>query len=100
MVSLLLVDIEVESADVSEVLVGREGIGVLWVTVSVTVIDGVVAEVGEPLEVVSVLSVVREGGVVVVDVGMVPTVDADGVTVDEGVLPMEEIIEVVMPGVL
>lgn len=40
------------------------------------------------------------GGVVVVVVCVVPTVEADGVTVDVGVLPVEEIFEVVMPGVL
>lgn len=43
---------------------------------------------------------VGEGGVVVVDVCKVPMVEADGVTVDVGVLPREEIFEVVLPGVL
>lgn len=99
MVPLLLGDIEEESVDVSEVLVGREGVEVLWVTVSVSVRDGMVTEVGESLEVVWVLSVV-EGGAVYVDVCMVPTVEADGVTVDVGMLPMEEISEVLMSEVL
>lgn len=100
MVPLLLGDIEEESVDVSEVLVGREGVEVLWVTVSVAVRDGMVTEVGESLEVVWVLSVVVEGGAVYVDVCMVPTVEADGVTVDVGMLPMEEISEVLMSEVL
>lgn len=43
---------------------------------------------------------VGDGGVVDVDVCMVPTVEADGVTVDVGMLPMEEISEVLMSEVL
>lgn len=100
MVPLLLGDIEEESVDVSEVLVEREGVEVLWMTVSVSVRDGMVTEVGESLEAVWVLSVVVEGGIVYVDVCMVPTVEADGVTVDVGMLPMEENSEVLMSEVL
>lgn len=69
-------------------------------TVSVSVRDGMVTEVGESLEVVWVLSVVVEGGVVYGDVCMVSTVEADGVTVDVGMLPMEENSEVLMSEVL
>lgn len=46
------------------------------------------------------ICVVGDGGVVDVDVCMVPTVEADGITVDVGVLPVEEIFEVVMAGEL
>lgn len=53
MVPILLVG--VEPADVTELLVGLEGAGVLWVPVSVGVIVAVVAEVVVPLDVVSVL---------------------------------------------
>lgn len=95
-----LVDMEEESADVTEVLVGRLGVGVLWVVVSVAVIEGVVAEVERPSEVVSVMWVMGADGVAVVDVCTVPDVEAVGVTVDVGVLPVEELFEVVTPGVL
>lgn len=53
MVPILLVG--VEPADVMELLVGWEGVGVLWVPVSVGVIVAVVAEVVVPMDVVSVL---------------------------------------------
>lgn len=47
----MLVGVAEESADVTEVLVGREGGGVLWVTVNVAVMEGDVAEVVGPLAV-------------------------------------------------
>lgn len=97
MVPPVLVDVEEESADV---LVGREGVGVLWVTVKVAVMEGDVAEVVGLLAVGWVYSVLREDGVAVVDVCQVPEVEADGVIVDVGVLPVEELSEVVMPVVL
>lgn len=53
MVPVLLVG--VEPADVPELLVGWEGVGVLWVSLSVGVIVAVVAEVVVPLDVVCVL---------------------------------------------
>lgn len=51
MVPPVLVGVEEESADVTKVLVGREGVGVLWVTVNVAVMEGDVAEVVGPLAV-------------------------------------------------
>lgn len=96
----MLVDVEEASADVTEVLVGREGVGVLRVTVDVVVMEGDVAEVVVPLEVAWVCFVVGADGVAVVDVRQVPEVEAGGVAVDVGVLPVEELSEVVMPGVV
>lgn len=100
----LVVPVVVEPADVTELLVGWEGVGVLWVPEGVGVIVAVVAEVVVPLNVVSVLWVVEDDvmifvGVadvleeVIVEVGWVVVV-TDPVVVpwDGGVVVVVEVV--------
>lgn len=87
---LLLVDTEEECVDVTKGLVGSEGVGALWVTVSMGVTVGVVAVVGVPLDVVPISWVVRDD--VKVFVGVVDQVEKVSVEVRSVVVVSDPVV--------